>query len=143
MSEGYALLEPNLQGGMKAVVWTDVFQTLIMYAGMLAILIKVGAALCTLPVPPAVFIVLHLAYFGILMSILIVVRSSLQILKPNLYLYFILYSHVMNQEATYKILSNLPSPLSNTLLESRPSLPFSFATKTSRLYESPCLVQSP
>ena len=45
MSEGYALLKPNLQGGMKAVVWTDVFQTLIMYAGMLAILIKVGAAL--------------------------------------------------------------------------------------------------
>ena len=90
MSEGYALFEPNLQGGIKAVVWTDVFQTLIMYAGMLAILIKVRAALCTLPVPPAVFIVLHLAYFGILMSIPIVVRSSLQIRKPDFFFFYIL-----------------------------------------------------
>lgn len=29
------------QGGIKAVIWTDVFQAAIMYAGMLAILIKV------------------------------------------------------------------------------------------------------
>ena len=30
-----------LQGGIKAVIWTDVFQVFVMYAGMLAILIKV------------------------------------------------------------------------------------------------------
>ena len=28
------------QGGLKAVIWTDVFQTVIMLMGMLAILIK-------------------------------------------------------------------------------------------------------
>ena len=29
------------QGGMKAVVWTDVFQSVVMIAGLLAILIQV------------------------------------------------------------------------------------------------------
>ena len=32
---------PNLQGGIKAVIWTDVFQALVMYMGIFAILIKV------------------------------------------------------------------------------------------------------
>ena len=32
-----------LQGGIKAVIWTDVFQSLVMLAGMLSILIKVHA----------------------------------------------------------------------------------------------------
>ena len=31
------------QGGMKAVIWTDVFQTFIMLAGMLAVVIQVRA----------------------------------------------------------------------------------------------------
>ena len=31
-----------LQGGLKAVIWTDVFQTLVMFAGQLAVII-VGA----------------------------------------------------------------------------------------------------
>lgn len=30
-----------VQGGMKAVVWTDVFQAVIMIAGLLAIVIQV------------------------------------------------------------------------------------------------------
>ena len=29
------------QGGMKAVVWTDVFQSVVMIAGLLAIMIQV------------------------------------------------------------------------------------------------------
>ena len=32
------------QGGMKAVIWTDVFQFLVIMAGILAILIKVNFA---------------------------------------------------------------------------------------------------
>lgn len=31
-----------LQGGLKAVIWTDVFQTLVMFAGQLAVIL-VGA----------------------------------------------------------------------------------------------------
>ena len=31
----------TFQGGMRAVVWTDVFQALVMFGGMLAILIQV------------------------------------------------------------------------------------------------------
>lgn len=30
------------QGGLKAVIWTDVFQTIVMFAGQLAVII-VGA----------------------------------------------------------------------------------------------------
>lgn len=30
------------QGGMKAVIWTDVFQSAVMIAGMLSIVIQVG-----------------------------------------------------------------------------------------------------
>lgn len=30
------------QGGLKAVIWTDVFQTLVMFAGQLAVIV-VGA----------------------------------------------------------------------------------------------------
>ena len=30
----------SLQGGMKAVMWTDVFQICIMFAGLIAVLIK-------------------------------------------------------------------------------------------------------
>jgi hypothetical protein len=33
-------------GGLKAVVWTDVFQTLVMLAGMLTVLIKVCMFTC-------------------------------------------------------------------------------------------------
>ena len=33
------------QGGMKAVMWTDVFQIFIMFAGLIAILIKGSAEL--------------------------------------------------------------------------------------------------
>jgi len=32
----------SLQGGMRAVIWTDVFQCLVMVGGMITILIKVG-----------------------------------------------------------------------------------------------------
>lgn len=32
-----------LQGGLKAVIWTDVFQTLVMFLGQLAVII-VGSA---------------------------------------------------------------------------------------------------
>lgn len=28
-----------LQGGLKAVIWTDVFQTIVMFAGQLAVII--------------------------------------------------------------------------------------------------------
>ena len=31
-----------LQGGLKAVIWTDVFQAVIMFAGLFSVLIKVG-----------------------------------------------------------------------------------------------------
>ena len=30
------------QGGLKAVVWTDAFQIVVMFAGMLGIVIQVG-----------------------------------------------------------------------------------------------------
>ena len=30
------------QGGMKAVIWTDVFQAVIMYAGLMMVVVKVG-----------------------------------------------------------------------------------------------------
>ena len=30
-----------LQGGMKAVIWTDVFQAVVMFTGMMAIVIQV------------------------------------------------------------------------------------------------------
>jgi sodium-dependent multivitamin transporter 6 len=33
----------SLQGGLKAVIWTDVFQTLVMFLGQLAVII-VGSA---------------------------------------------------------------------------------------------------
>lgn len=32
-----------LQGGLKAVIWTDVFQTVVMFAGQLAVIV-VGAS---------------------------------------------------------------------------------------------------
>ncbi|KAL3847668.1 hypothetical protein ACJMK2_018568 [Sinanodonta woodiana] len=40
--EGDALLTmfPLFQGGLKAVIWTDVFQAFVMYAGIFAVLIK-------------------------------------------------------------------------------------------------------
>lgn len=28
-----------LQGGLKAVIWTDVFQTLVMFAGQVAVIV--------------------------------------------------------------------------------------------------------
>lgn len=31
---------PCFQGGMKAVVWTDTFQVVVLYVAMLAVLIK-------------------------------------------------------------------------------------------------------
>ena len=34
------------QGGMKAVVWTDVFQSVVMIAGLLAIMIQVLIFIC-------------------------------------------------------------------------------------------------
>ena len=37
----YAFVFIREQGGMKAVVWTDVFQALVMIGGMLAIVIQV------------------------------------------------------------------------------------------------------
>ena len=30
-----------LQGGMKAVIWTDVFQAAVMFTGMMAIVIQI------------------------------------------------------------------------------------------------------
>lgn len=30
---------PVLQGGLKAVIWTDVFQTVVMFAGQLAVIV--------------------------------------------------------------------------------------------------------
>lgn len=33
------LLSVSLQGGLKAVIWTDVFQTVVMFAGQLAVII--------------------------------------------------------------------------------------------------------
>ena len=35
-----------LQGGIKAVIWADVFQCIVMYAGMLAVIIKVDISFC-------------------------------------------------------------------------------------------------
>ena len=36
-----------LQGGMRAVIWTDVFQTLVMIGGMLAITVQVDLRFLT------------------------------------------------------------------------------------------------
>ena len=33
----------DFQGGMKAVIWTDVFQSVIIFAGMIAIVTLVSA----------------------------------------------------------------------------------------------------
>lgn len=33
------LCAPVMQGGLKAVIWTDVFQTVVMFAGQLAVIV--------------------------------------------------------------------------------------------------------
>lgn len=35
----WARLVLRLQGGLKAVIWTDVFQTVVMFAGQLAVIV--------------------------------------------------------------------------------------------------------
>ena len=35
----------HFQGGIKSVVWTDTFQTVIMFIGLITILVKVRACL--------------------------------------------------------------------------------------------------
>lgn len=34
----------SLKGGIKAVIWTDVFQCLIMFTGVFAVIIKVSVS---------------------------------------------------------------------------------------------------
>ena len=40
------------QGGMKAVVWTDVFQAIVMIGGLLAIVVQVSICIT----PPSLFL---------------------------------------------------------------------------------------